>query len=303
MKTRALSFTIYGVTTLIGVAAFLYPFWLPVVQTTSSGLAHSGDASLLLTLLVALTFVVLLLEVQSQSISAKTIALLGVLVAINAALRFVEVAIPGPGGFSPIFFLIVLTGYVYGGRFGFLMGVLTLVVSSLLTGTIGPWLPYQMVTAGWIGLSAPLCRPLVRAVRGEGHWPEVAILAVFGGLWGLLYGAIMNIWFWPFVSGAPEQYWSPGTAFTETLQRYALFYVSTSLLWDAMRLVGNSALIVAFALPTLRVLRRFQARFDFTYRPWEPPIDRPRPTPLPQPVPSTVPATVPALDRFTEHGD
>ena len=297
MKTRALSYAVYGLTTLIGVLAFLYPFWLPVVQASGQGLAHSNDASLLLTLLVALTFVVLLLEVQSQSISAKTIALLGVLVAINAALRFVDVAMPGPGGFSPIFFLIVLTGYVYGGRFGFLMGVLTLVVSSLFTGTIGPWLPYQMVTAGWIGLTAPLCRPLVRAVDGAGRWPEVVILAVFGGVWGLLYGAIMNIWFWPFVSGTPDQYWAPGTAFVETLRRYALFYAATSLVWDVMRLVGNSALIIAFALPTLRVLRRFQARFDFVYQPWERPVARLRPTSAQQPLP------VPALDPFTDHGD
>ena len=62
MKTRALSYAVYGLTTLIGVLAFLYPFWLPVVQASSQGLAHSNDASLLLTLLVALTFVVLLLE-------------------------------------------------------------------------------------------------------------------------------------------------------------------------------------------------------------------------------------------------
>ena len=294
MKTRALSYAVYGLTTLIGVLAFLYPFWLPVVQASSQGLAHSNDASLLLTLLVALTFVVLLLEVQSQSISAKTIALLGVLVAINAALRFVDVAMPGPGGFSPIFFLIVLTGYVYGGRFGFLMGVLTLVVSSLFTGTIGPWLPYQMVTAGWIGLTAQLCRPLVRAVDGAGRWPEVVILAVFGGVWGLLYGAIMNIWFWPFVSGTPDQYWTPGVAFIDTLRRYALFYATTSLVWDVMRLVGNSALIVAFALPTLRVLRRFQARFDFVYQPWERPAARLRPTPGQQPVP--------VLDGFPDRG-
>lgn len=298
MKLRLLSYTIYGVTTLLGVVAFLYPFWMPPLQASTGGLARADDAPLLLTVLVGLAFVVLLLEVQSQSISAKTMALLGVLVAINATLRFVEVAIPGPGGFSPIFFLIVLTGYVYGGRFGFLMGVLTLIVSSLLTGTVGPWLPYQMLTAGWVGLSAPLCRPLVRAVNGQGRWPEVAILALFGGLWGMLYGAIINIWFWPFVNGAQEQYWTPGIGLRETLRRYGLFYLATSFVWDAMRLVGNSALIIAFALPTLRILRRFRARFDFVYQPWEQP-HVPR-VPASQP-PVTV--RVAQVRSFSEHGD
>lgn len=299
MTSRALSYGIYGLTTLIGVTAFLYPFWMPTLQSSSGGLAHANDAPLLLTMLVGLAFVVLLLEVQSQSISAKTIALLGVLVAINAALRFVEVAIPGPGGFSPIFFLIVLTGYVYGGRFGFLMGVLTLIVSSLLTGTVGPWLPYQMITAGWVGLSAPLCRPLVRAVNGQGRWPEVAVLALFGGFWGLLYGAVMNLWFWPFITGATDQYWTPGSSLTETVRRFGLFYLATSFFWDAMRLVGNTLLIAVFALPTLRILRRFRARFDFVYQPWSEPSAQPWPA-------SGMPAMTMgtrSVQGFTEHGD
>ncbi|MCB9161966.1 MAG: hypothetical protein H6644_19315 [Caldilineaceae bacterium] len=105
------------------------------------------------------------------------------LVAINRALRLWMWPCL-PGGFSPIFFLIVLTGYVYGGRSAF-MGVLTLVVSSLFTGAIGPWLPYQMVTAGWIWPDRTGSAPLVRAVDGAGCWPEVVILAAFGGV-GLL---------------------------------------------------------------------------------------------------------------------
>ena len=197
----------------------------------------------MLTLLVGLCLAVLLLEAQSQGVSTKTVALLGVLVAVNATLRFVEVAIPGPGGFSPIFPLIVLAGYVFGARFGFLLGVLTLLVSAILTGGVGPWLPYQMFAAGWVGLSAPLCRPLVRLLGGQGSKGEVAVLAVFGGYWGLLYGAIMNIWFWPYAIGPSQMYWQPGIGAWETLQRYLLFYAVTSLVWDLARMLGNMLLI------------------------------------------------------------
>ena len=88
---------------------------------------------------------------------------------MNSTLRFAEAAIPGPGGFSPIFLLIVLGGYVYGARFGFLLGALTILVSGMLTGGVGPWMPYQMFVAGWTGMAAPLCRPMVRVVGGKGH--------------------------------------------------------------------------------------------------------------------------------------
>jgi energy-coupling factor transport system substrate-specific component len=262
---RIAATAVYGVTTAVGLVAFFYPFWLPAVEQRGlSGMAHAGDAALVLTLLVVLAFAVLLLEVQRAALSAKMVALLGVLVAINSVLRFVDVAIPGPGGFSPIFVLIILGGYVYGPRVGFLIGVLTLLVSALITGGMGPWLPYQMFAAGWAGLSAVAVRLPVRWLGGRA---EVAWLALFGGVWGLLFGALMNIWFWPYVAGSADQYWTPGIAVWETLRRYALFYVATSLVWDIMRSVGNVTLILAFGPAILKVLRRFHQRFLFTHVP------------------------------------
>jgi energy-coupling factor transport system substrate-specific component len=147
------------------------------------------------------------------------------------------------------------------------LGVLTLLVSAILTGGVGPWLPYQMFAAGWVGLSAPLCRPLAAALGGRGSKGEIAVLAVFGGYWGLLYGAIMNIWFWPYAMGPAQMYWQPGIGPWETLQRYLVFYAITSLAWDLARMAGNMLLIALGAAAVLRVLRRFQARFAFTYAP------------------------------------
>lgn len=256
----------YTLTSLVGVVAFLYPFWLPqLAQDAAGDLAHAGDSALMVAVLVGICFVVLLLEVQREAVGAKSIALLGVLVAINATLRFAEVAVPGPGGFSPIFPLIIFGGYIFGGGFGFLLGALTLLVSALVTGGVGPWLPYQMFTAGWIGLSAPLCRPIVRAFAGARG--EVWVLAIFAGYWGLLFGAIMNLWFWPFAVGPVQMHWAPGIGVGETVQRYLVFYVVTSLAWDLARAVGNFVLVLFAGAAILRVLRRFQKRFDFAYQP------------------------------------
>ncbi|HHW84779.1 MAG TPA: ECF transporter S component [Chloroflexi bacterium] len=285
----------YLLTTLVGVIAFLYPFWLPqVTQTAAGDIAHAGDSALMVTVLVGICFIVLLLEVQREAVGAKPIALLGVLVAINATLRFAEVAVPGPGGFSPIFLLIILGGYVFGGGFGFLLGALTLLVSAIITGGVGPWLPYQMFTAGWVGLSAPLCRPVVRIMAGAtGAAPqasakgeaeaearrvtprpsppalrsEVWVLALFAGYWGLLFGAIMNLWFWPFAVGPMQMHWTPGIGVWETVQRYLVFYAVTSLAWDMARAIGNFVLVVFAGAAILRVLRRFQLRFNFVQLP------------------------------------
>ena len=259
---------VYALSLALGVVALLYPFLLSARPAATAETARAGDSPLLLLVLMGLCFAALLVEVQGQAASAKQIALLGVLVAINSVLRFVEVGIPGPGGFSPIFVLIILTGYVYGGRFGFLLGALTMLVSALITGGVGPWLPGQMFTAGWIGLSAPLLRPLVRTVGGaEGSRREIWVVALFGGLWGFFYGLVINLWFWPFMAGPAEQYTQAGLGLADVLSRYAAFYLATSLLWDTMAMLGNTLLLLAFGRPALRSLRRFQQRFDFEYLP------------------------------------
>jgi energy-coupling factor transport system substrate-specific component len=287
---RALSSAIYFLSATIGVLAFVYPFLLEPPARGSIGIAHGHDAPLVTTALVGLSLVALLVELQGQAMSAKTVALLGVLVAIASVLRFVEVAFPVPGGFSPVFAPVILSGYVFGGRFGFLMGAFTLLVSGLITGGVGPWLPYQMFTAGWVGMTAGWLPRLTHHTsrltphasrftfhvpRSTPHAPRrnqplafnILTLCIFGFAWGLLYGVIINIYFWPFAAGPVEQTWTPGIGLGETLARYAAFYAATSLGWDLVRAVGNAALILLLGAPTVRALARFRRRFDFEVRP------------------------------------
>lgn len=270
-KTDFTRILIYLLCTGIGLLGLLYPLIFPgLVEAGIGSQARAAELPLMLTLLLAVCVVVMLYELQGQSVDTKLVSLLGLLVSINAALRFLEVAIPGPGGFSPIFFLIVLTGYVFGGRFGFLMGSLTIFVSALVTGGVGPWLPSQMFAAGWAGMSAPLCKPAVKSLRLKGRFGEVLLLAVFGALWGIIYGIIMNLWSWPFISGPAEQYWQPGISGVETIKRYLLYYLVTSLVWDLARAAGNFLFILLFGGAALRVLCRFRRKFHFQYNPTQP---------------------------------
>jgi energy-coupling factor transport system substrate-specific component len=266
---RIISGFIYALSAAIGVLAFVYPFFTPAPSPARIGLAHGHDAPLVTTALVGLSLVALLVELYGQTLSAKTVAMLGVLVAIASVLRFIEVAVPMPGGFSPVFAPIILAGYVFGGRFGFLMGTFTLLVSALVTGGVGPWLPYQMFTAGWAGMSAGWLRQIPKPKAQSPREPlgfgvlDLFLLAVFGFVWGLLYGVIINAYFWPFARGAVEQTWAPGIGVGETLARYAAFYVATSLGWDVVRALGNVALILLLGAPTIKALARFRRRFHF----------------------------------------
>jgi energy-coupling factor transport system substrate-specific component len=204
-----------------------------------------------------LTLSVLILEVQGQSTSAKMVAAMGLLVAATSVLRFLEVAIPGPGGFSPIFVPIIIAGYVFGARFGFLMGALTMFVSALLTGGVGPWLPYQMFATGWVGLTAGLLPQVENSV-----W-QLTMLAVFAFIWGILYGLIMNLYYWPFLSGGMTAGVHSIQSMGTILANYGAFYLTTSLIWDLTRATGNLIFMIALGLPAVRALQRFRDRFQF----------------------------------------
>ena len=242
---------------LLGMAAFLSPFLgQPPAQTGFSATAHGNDAMLVLMLLSMLALAAIVAGLQSDEINAKTLAVLGALSAVGAIMRF----IPGPGGFSGIFFLPILAGYAFGAQFGFLSGLITLLASAFLTGSVGPWLPYQMFAAGWTGAIAGL----VPHIRRGAMW-EIVFLAGAGLVLGLFYGLVMNLWFWPFVF-RPEQaqlYWQQGQGPLDVLRSYALFYLITSFFWDLWRGIGNAALILVFGAPVLRLLYRYQQRFHF----------------------------------------
>ena len=100
----------------------------------------------------------------------------------------------------------------------------------IVTGGIGPWLPFQMLALGVDGRAAPGF--VGRVTRRLDPRLEVVVLAAYGWVWGFLYGAIMNLWFWPFARGGALD-WHPGLDLAETLHRYWSFYVATSLGWDA----------------------------------------------------------------------
>jgi energy-coupling factor transport system substrate-specific component len=251
---KALTAAILAVASLIGLGSFFYPFLVP--QQEAGATAHAQDAPLIFVIVVLLCLAAVLSSLSTGKLNAKMIAILGVLTAANAVLR----GVPGPAGFTLVFILPILCGYAYGPVFGFLLGVFSIAVSAFLGFGVGPWLPYQMLSAGWVGLLSGWLPKMEARPR-----IEALVLAVWGLVVGFAFGVLMNVYFWPFVftPGQSEMYWQPGLSLATALKRYAVFYVVTSLWWDLARAAGNFLLLLLFAAPVLRLLRRFQRRFFF----------------------------------------
>ncbi|NDL57258.1 ECF transporter S component [Phytoactinopolyspora mesophila] len=236
----------------------LVSFGWPLLAAPDSALAHSADAPWLFAVLLPLLLIIVLAQLTEGSMDAKAVALLGVLSAVGTGLRMLG---GGGGGFEPAFFLLILAGRALGPGFGFVLGQLTLLASAMLTGGVGPWLPFQMMAAGWIALLAGLLPPL----RGRG---EIWLLAGYGAVAGLLYGLLINLWFWPFVSFADTAIsFVPGDPLSANAARYGAFMLATSLGWDLIRAVFTAALCLVAGRPVLSALRRAARRARFQSQP------------------------------------
>lgn len=237
----------------IGALLFLWPFLLPAL-----GLPVPADAAVLALALAAVGGLVVV-EVATRRLDARRLALLASLAAIDSALRMALVT--GIGGFNPIFLPILCAGFVLGPSFGFLAGALSLVVSALATGGVGPWLPYQLFAAGWVGLAAGVAG---LPFRGPVTWRQTLVLAAVGAALGFAYGAVMDVWDWTvYYRGAAGFGWAPGLGPAEALRRFGTFYAVTSALYDTFRAAGNALLVLLVGAPLLAALRRLRLRMGF----------------------------------------
>jgi energy-coupling factor transport system substrate-specific component len=240
--------------TLVGVGAFIWPLLIGFQSGTS---AHSHDAPWIFLLILPLLLLVVAAEIADGGMDAKALALLGILAGISALLR------PLTGGLTGVqlmFFLLVPAGRVLGPGFGFVLGNVAMFTSATLTGGGGPWLPFQMLAAGWVGLGAGL---LPRA-RGRA---EIALLAVYGAVASIAYGFVLNLWFWPFgtsnTGASAAVAFAPDAPLAENLRRWLAFSLTTSLGFDIPRAIATAVALLVVGRPVLLALRRASRRAAF----------------------------------------
>lgn len=238
----------------VGVVAFGWPFLAPPASQLN---AHAQDAPWLFAGLLILLVAVVAATISESDLGPKAVAMLGVLAATGAALRPIGA---GTAGIEPMFFLLVLSGRVLGPGFGFVLGNVTMFASALLTGGVGPWMPFQMLAMGWFTMGAGL---LPVPARAPGR-AEVGILAVYGFFAAFAYGTAMNMAGWPFMGAlASNIAFDPHAGVPANLARFVAYCLATSLGWDLGRALVTVVLTLTLGPALLRGLRRATRRAAF----------------------------------------
>ena len=233
-------------TSAISILAFIWPFLIHEKQSHPQWL-----------FLLATPFALLLLmiSVSNNELDSKSVALLAVLTALIAALRPMGT---GAVGIEPMWFVLILSARVFGPSFGFLLGTLSMFLSAILTGGMGPWVAYQSFAAGWIGLGVALIPRSLRAKR------EIFALALYGVCAAEFFGIAMDLQFWPWALGADTQLsYLAGAPIGENFSRFFSYHFLSAMAWDIPRAVFTASLIVIAGKPILHTLRRAHTRAAF----------------------------------------
>jgi energy-coupling factor transport system substrate-specific component len=203
----------------------------------------------------AVAFILVIIEISSSDLDAKSVAILGVLAALISALRPLGA---GAVGIEPMWFVLILSARVFGPSFGFLLGVISMFASAILTGGLGPWLGYQIFAAAWIGMAAGL---LPKRIEKRA---EIAMLLVFSAFAAAAFGILMDLQFWPWALGSNTQLsYIPGGGISENLSRFLTFHFATSMAWDIPRAIFTMLLILLTGPSVLSALRRTHTRAAF----------------------------------------
>ena len=237
---------------LVGALALFWPFLLGrfISSTDVSRLLPFAWSAVLL-----VTVVLLVQTMLGRDRDIRQLAMLAALAALATAVRPLGA---GVAGLEPIWAVILLGGRALGPQLGYLLGAISLFTSALFTGGVGPWLPYQMLVAAWIGAL-------------PGMWPqlrgrvEVLLMAGIGAVSGILIGALLNLWFWPLAIGLdPDIAFIPGAPLFDNLANWLRYGVLTSAGFDIPRAIMLAALLALMSQTMLTIIRRATRRASFT---------------------------------------
>ncbi len=240
---RLLSF-ILGFVAALGLIAFI----LSQMPGSPGGLSSLrdwiGPSTFDPLLLVLLTILVLATAFSLEAPrlgTSKEVALVSMVVALGAAGRLLFAAAPNV---SPVDWLTLCTGMVFGPLTGFSVGASTMLVSNFWLGQ-GPWTPYQMLGMGLLGIVGGLLGRWKGAIGARS-------LAIVGLIWGFVYGVITTL-FWTLMFSASSNW----TSFVG--------YLLSGLPFFALQGVGNGVLLYFLGKRTIRMFERYKQRLFVSF--------------------------------------
>jgi len=169
-------------------------------------------------IMIGVLIVLALINKKRKGFTTGEMTVMAILVALASAVRVVLMAIPNA---KPTSFIIICAGQMMGSGAGFIVGCLVALISNLFLG-IGPWLPWQMALWGLMGFMSPM-------IKGKNR----LIQAVYGFAWGMVFGWVMNLW-----------YYTAGKSFS--IQAY-IFACVNSFSFDITHAVMNAILLLVFS--------------------------------------------------------
>lgn len=244
-RFRGVSLGALVITSVVSGLGFIWPFLV----------SHTVGHPQWLFLLATPFALLLLLSISNNKLDTKTIALLAVLSALIAAVRPLGT---GAVGIEPMWFILILSARVFGASFGFLLGAISMFLSAIITGGLGPWVAYQAFAAGWIGLGVAV---IPQKFRG---WRELLLLALYGVIAAETFGILMDLQFWPWTLGADTQLsYVAGAPIASNVAHFFSYHFLSSMAWDIPRAIFTAALISTTGPAVLFTLRRAHTRAAF----------------------------------------
>ena len=163
--------------------------------------------------------------------------MLSVLTAVASVGRVIFTPIPSV---QPASFIIIMTGILFGGRAGLIVGGLSALLSNIFLGQ-GPWTIGQMILWGAMGLTAGLIGSLLKK--------SIVYRMMFGFIWGFIFGWGMDISMYIYSRG---------------LNLYMLFIYSAY--FDFLHAIGNVAFIAFSGNNVMKIFLRIKQKYGLFER-------------------------------------
>jgi energy-coupling factor transport system substrate-specific component len=199
-----------------------------------------GNSLLFGIVLVLLSIIPFLLRFERRERKARELMLIAVMAAVATVSR-IPFATLLPG-FTPVTFVVIVSGVVFGAEAGWMVGATTALVSNFFLGQ-GSWTPWQMFAWGMAGYTAGLFAH--RSAWGRHRFP----LALFGAAWGFLFGWIMNL------TVALDQ-WMQTHSWAAVVGKYV-----TGMPFDIIHASANVFFILAFSPSWIALLERYRRKY------------------------------------------